>query len=174
MAEVLWYYARNDQQFGPVSASELKQLGDAGRLSPDDLLWREGMDAWTTAVNLRGLFSDEQSAGAKTAAGVAESAVAQNVGLRTQAGGAAPPSAASASLQSLLRATQVILWVMCVLVVLAGGVLFTRAFMIAKDPTEEAAAGAVFSTFFIGAYVLARCGEKLSKLLLAISERRTR
>jgi GYF domain 2 len=175
MAEVLWYYARNDQQFGPVTASELKQLVNAGRLSPDDLLWREGMDAWTTAINLRGLFADDQSAGAaKTVAGVAEAAVAESASVRPQTQGAAQYSTASASLRSTLRATQVILWVMCVLVVLAGVVLFTRDFLIAKDPAEEAAAGAVFSTFFIGAYVLARCGEKLSKLLLAISRRRSR
>ncbi len=48
MAEVQWYYARNDQQFGPVSAAELKQLAEAGRLSPDDLLWRGRMEQWTT------------------------------------------------------------------------------------------------------------------------------
>ena len=63
MAEVQWYYARNDQQFGPVSAAELKQLADDGKLSPDDLLWREGMDSWNTAINLRGLFSDEAPPG---------------------------------------------------------------------------------------------------------------
>ena len=42
MPEVQWYYARNDQQFGPVSAAELKQLADSGKLPPDDLLWHEG------------------------------------------------------------------------------------------------------------------------------------
>ena len=39
---------------------------------------------------------------------------------------------------------------------------------------QEAAAGAVFSTFFIASYVLARCGEKLSRLLGAYVERRSR
>ena len=62
MADIQWYYARNDEPFGPVSATELKQLADSGQLAPDDLLWREGMEAWTTAVNLRGLFSPEASA----------------------------------------------------------------------------------------------------------------
>src|SRR5712691_6240296 len=101
MAEVLWYYARNDQQFGPVSATELKQLVDAGRLSPDDLLWREGMDAWTTAINLRGLFTDDQAAGAAKAA--------SSVNPRAEAN-AAQRAAGSASLPAVLRATQVILW----------------------------------------------------------------
>ena len=68
MPEVQWYYARNDQQFGPVSAAELKQLADGGKLSPDDLLWREGMDSWNTAINLRGLFSDDTTQGKGLAA----------------------------------------------------------------------------------------------------------
>ena len=58
MPDVQWYYARDDQPMGPVSASELKQLAEVGELKPDDLLWREGMDEWTTAINLRGLFGD--------------------------------------------------------------------------------------------------------------------
>ncbi len=176
MAEVQWYYARNDEQFGPVSASELKQLADAGRLSPDDLLWREGMDAWTTAVNLRGLFVDDSSsssAGAGAAATL-QSTLADAVTTRPRSAPARGQPPARSALPSVLRTTQVILWVMCVLVVLVGVVLFTRAFLAAKNATEEAAAGAVFSTFFIGAYVLARCGEKLSRLLLAISRRRSR
>jgi hypothetical protein len=170
MAEVQWYYARNDQQFGPVSAIELKRLADDGRLAPDDLLWREGMDTWATAINLRGLFAEEPAApDAKIAAPTATAMISPAVRPHIDA---ALPSAAPASLRFILRATQIMLWSMCVLVVLAGIVLFTRAFLIAKDPAEEAAAGAVFATFFLGAYVLARCGEKLSRLLLAVSRKR--
>jgi len=172
MPEVQWYYARNDQQFGPISAAELKQLADVGKLSPDDLLWREGMDAWNTAINLRGLFSDDTAQGK----GLADPIIApprtdaQRGPARPQSGAAQAPVA----LRSLLRTTQIILWTICVLVVLAGVILFTRAFLGTKDPSEQAAAGAIFSTFFIAAYVLARTGEKLSRLLLAGSRRRSR
>ncbi len=69
--------------------------------------------------------------------------------------------------------TQIILWTTCVLVVLVGIVLFTLAFMHAGDASEEAAAGLVFSTFFLGAYVFAHCGEKLSRLLLTYARRRS-
>ena len=173
MAEVQWYYARNDQQFGPVSAAELKQLADDGKLSPNDLLWREGMDSWNTAINLRGLFSDDAAQGK----GLADPMIAPP---RTDAArGPAPlqasgSSSAPPSLRSLLRTTQIILWTICVLVVLAGVILFTRAFLSTNEPSEQAAAGAIFSTFFIAAYVLARTGEKLSRLLLAASRRRSR
>jgi hypothetical protein len=173
MPDVQWYYARNDQPMGPISASELKQLVDAGELKPDDLLWHEGMDEWTTAINLRGLFSDDPPSGGKPGAATptVDPAAEKKPSTRRPV---VPPIAdsARARLHSLVRTTQTILWTTCVLVVLVGVVLFTRAFLQAEDPTREAAAGAVFATFFIAAYVLARCGEKLSRLLLSHSRRR--
>jgi len=173
MAEVQWYYARNDQQYGPVTASELRQLADAGRLTPDDLLWREGMDAWTTAINLRGLF-DPPSGGTTTSTGVAGRIANASAPLRPIATGGSTATSAPASLRSLLRVTQIMLWSLCVLVVLGGLILFTRAFLISHEPAELAEAGAVSCTFFVAAYVLARAGEKLSRLLLNASRRRQR
>ncbi|MGD9723815.1 MAG: DUF4339 domain-containing protein [Pirellulales bacterium] len=168
MPELQWYYARNDQPLGPVSAGELKQLAEAGELKPDDLLWREGMDEWTTAVNLRGLFGAAAGDKEGLAASVVQPRPADTP-FRTR-----PPAtpAAHARLRALVRATQGILWTTCVLVVLVGMVLFTRAFLQAQDAQQEAAAAAVFATFFIAAYVLARAGEKLSRLLLARARRR--
>jgi hypothetical protein len=171
MPEVQWYYARNDQQFGPVSAAELKQLADAGRLSPDDLLWREGWESWNTAVNLRGLFAQSATPAASTPQTtlVTEKPAVAVAPPRTAPAVAAPQGVA---LRRVMRTTQILLWVMCVLVVLAGVVLFTRAFLAARDSSEEAAAAAVFATFFIAAYVLARSGEKLSELLISRRRRR--
>jgi hypothetical protein len=157
---------------GPISASELKQLVDSGELKPDDLLWREGMDEWTTAINLRGLFSEDPPPGTKGTATAGEQGGEKKPAPRPRP--AVPPVVESsrARMQSLVRTTQTILWTTCVLVVMVGVVLFTRAFLEAQDPTQEAAAGAVFATFFIAAYVLARCGETLSGLLLTHSRRR--
>ena len=56
MAPIDWYYAQADQQFGPVSSTELKQLAASGSLHVDDLIWREGMADWVAAQNVRGLF----------------------------------------------------------------------------------------------------------------------
>jgi hypothetical protein len=44
-----WYYTTNGQQQGPVSGEVLKQLATAGRISPTDLVWREGMPQWIAA-----------------------------------------------------------------------------------------------------------------------------
>src|SRR5580704_4975442 len=43
MAEVQWYYARDDEQLGPLPPSELRRLAASGGLAPTDLVWREGM-----------------------------------------------------------------------------------------------------------------------------------
>ena len=59
MALVDWYFARGSKQMGPVSAADLRRLAVAGELSPDDLIWREGLAEWTKARNVRGLFDEE-------------------------------------------------------------------------------------------------------------------
>lgn len=57
MAE--WYYAQNDEQLGPVTATALKEMAVHGRLRRDDLIWREGMPRWAPAHKVRGLFPDD-------------------------------------------------------------------------------------------------------------------
>src|SRR5476651_78654 len=137
MPEVQWYYARDEKQFGPVSATELKQLADSGQIAPDDLLWREGMDAWTTAVNLRGLFIEEAPSSTPRNS-VPSTAAEPTVGKRSDdeppKRTVKPAAASRVSLRVVLRVTQIMLWVMCVLVVLVGIGLFTRAFLVAKVP----------------------------------------
>src|SRR3954465_444646 len=111
MPETQWYYARNDQQYGPVSAADLKQLAEAGQLSPNDLLWREGMDAWTTAVNLRGLFAEDAAAPSSKPAPSLVAAVLrlQSHGTNTQ------QPAPREGLRRQLRMVQMFLWSLCVL-----------------------------------------------------------
>lgn len=58
MSSIEWYYARGDQQSGPVSPQELKRMASAGEIAPEDLVWREGMDDWSPARTVRGLFDD--------------------------------------------------------------------------------------------------------------------
>mgnify|MGYP002621562760 CR=1 FL=1 len=168
MPETQWYYARDDQPMGPVSQSELRELAEAGELQPDDLLWREGMEEWTTAINLRGLFSQQSDSKAEVGSPVS----VRDPDASTTPAKPAVRRSTHARLHSLLRTTQTILWTTCVLVVLAGMVMFTRAFLRAENPGEETAAGAVFATFFIAAYVLAQCGDRLSRLILAHARRR--
>lgn len=52
-----WLYSRNGRTFGPLTASQLRQLVAEQRLGPKDLVCRDGTDRWVAAGSLRGLFS---------------------------------------------------------------------------------------------------------------------
>lgn len=60
MAEILWYYAKNDQQLGPLTPTELRKLAESGGLLPADLIWRDGMESWAPASKVKGLFPVEE------------------------------------------------------------------------------------------------------------------
>lgn len=60
MSPVDWYYAKNNQQQGPVGANELKQLAQTGQIRSDDLVWREGMAEWLPAGKVKGLFEEDK------------------------------------------------------------------------------------------------------------------
>lgn len=48
----MWYYAKDDNQHGPVDEHQLRQLVERGELQGDDLIWREGMEDWRPASEL--------------------------------------------------------------------------------------------------------------------------
>ena len=41
-----WYYADNGQQAGPVDETQFQALIQSGRITPETLVWREGMANW--------------------------------------------------------------------------------------------------------------------------------
>jgi uncharacterized RDD family membrane protein YckC len=51
-----WYYTVAGQQIGPVSGSELKLLASRGKITRNDMVWKEGMSDWVPAEKLKGLF----------------------------------------------------------------------------------------------------------------------
>jgi TM2 domain-containing membrane protein YozV len=52
-----WYYAVDGDRQGPVAAADLKKMADAGKLKPEDLVWKDGMADWAPARSIKGLFS---------------------------------------------------------------------------------------------------------------------
>jgi hypothetical protein len=54
-----WYIARGDQQLGPFTVFELKELGMAGKVEPTDAVWREGMPSRVPATRVKGLLPAE-------------------------------------------------------------------------------------------------------------------
>ncbi|HEY9248207.1 MAG TPA: DUF4339 domain-containing protein, partial [Rariglobus sp.] len=41
-----WYYSIDGQRLGPVPHAELERLIQAGTITGDALIWRQGMDQW--------------------------------------------------------------------------------------------------------------------------------
>ena len=44
-----WFYAKNNQQNGPVTIEALVSMLQQGHVQPSDLVWREGMGNWQPA-----------------------------------------------------------------------------------------------------------------------------
>ena len=57
-----WYYTSGDSEHGPISSPELKKLADSGGLSPEDQVWREGMDDWVPAKTIPKLCDNAPAA----------------------------------------------------------------------------------------------------------------
>jgi hypothetical protein len=58
MAETVWYYARGEVERGPFTTIQIKALANAGKLRAEDLVWKEGMENWTSAAEVAELFGD--------------------------------------------------------------------------------------------------------------------
>ena len=67
-----WYVAVEGRRYGPVTAEQLGTWAQHGRLTADDMVWREGMAEWVkagTVEELGGLFAGA-AAGGTAPAGV--------------------------------------------------------------------------------------------------------
>ncbi len=50
--ERLWYYARGQEQNGPINEAELKALLASGQITGSDLVWTDGMASWAKAESV--------------------------------------------------------------------------------------------------------------------------
>src|SRR5437660_5730756 len=51
-----WFIARGEEQLGPFTVFELKELGMAGKVQPTDQVWKEGMPNRVPATKVKGLL----------------------------------------------------------------------------------------------------------------------
>ena len=47
-----WFYARDNQKYGPVSTEQLQQLANTGQLDPEDMIMKSGSTQWVEASTL--------------------------------------------------------------------------------------------------------------------------
>lgn len=52
-----WYYSLNGRRFGPISAADLRLLGQNGTLDSEDLVWKAGLADWVPASRIKGLIA---------------------------------------------------------------------------------------------------------------------
>ena len=65
MSDSVWYYARGEQEKGPITTVQIKALAGAGKLHRDDFVWKEGMENWAPAGEVSGLFAEKSTTDAK-------------------------------------------------------------------------------------------------------------
>lgn len=58
MANQIWWYEKNNQKVGPITAVELKALANSGVIISSDLIWKEGAPQWVPASKVKGLITD--------------------------------------------------------------------------------------------------------------------
>lgn len=54
-----WYCKMGDLEIGPITAQKLKELAEAKRITPDDVVRRDIDTDWTPARNVKGLFPEK-------------------------------------------------------------------------------------------------------------------
>src|SRR4051795_3711422 len=70
MAERSWFVASGGKQEGPYSEPAFRDLVAGGSVTPDTLVWTEGMAAWQRAGDVPGLLSGASRPPAFSGAGV--------------------------------------------------------------------------------------------------------
>ena len=53
-----WYYAKENEQLGPVDEIEFQRLIDTGQILPNDLIWNSTLENWIPAASIAGLFPE--------------------------------------------------------------------------------------------------------------------
>ncbi|MBU6295004.1 MAG: DUF4339 domain-containing protein [Planctomycetes bacterium] len=66
--DTYWFYqadASSGSRCGPISETRLRELAKSGSIKPSDQVWTPGMQSWTYAGTVKGLFvpSEEATAG---------------------------------------------------------------------------------------------------------------
>jgi hypothetical protein len=63
-----WYFTQDGQQVGPISRDQLNKLASSGRLTPEEMVWCDGMPDWVSARSVPGLFAPRKQAASPSTA----------------------------------------------------------------------------------------------------------
>ena len=60
--EEQWFFLADQEQQGPYALNQLQQMADSGALTPETLVWRDGMAEWVPAGSLENFLQWPQAA----------------------------------------------------------------------------------------------------------------
>jgi uncharacterized RDD family membrane protein YckC len=81
-----WYVSRGGEKEGPFTAEQIRQLAELGKLQPDFLVWRTGMEQWKPIAEVPGILTPpplEQPANAVPIEKLKQSTSDQLLGVQT-------------------------------------------------------------------------------------------
>jgi len=55
-SDKMWYVLKGIKRLGPFSNAEMRGLASSGKLVPEDMIWKDGLDGWVKASKLKGVF----------------------------------------------------------------------------------------------------------------------
>jgi len=141
MSEPQWYYSNSGRERGPVPMARLKELAAAGTVKPSDLVWREGMEDWSAASSVEGLFPIAPSPpSAAVPPPSSRPAIAASGGTVLQRAGSNVRNAVAELVRPGSRSAQAVLISGIVLVVLSRGCDTLNQRNVARLAAKQAAA----------------------------------
>lgn len=63
-----WLYSRDGEKFGPTDIGGLRKMAASLHLTPESLVWTEGLPAWVPATTIETLVFPPQGTAASTPA----------------------------------------------------------------------------------------------------------
>lgn len=54
--DAIWFVYSGRHQTGPFTSADLQRMAATGRVTPNDLVWKDGMDDWAKAATIKNLF----------------------------------------------------------------------------------------------------------------------
>jgi hypothetical protein len=87
-----WKFKRGDEEFGPFTSGQLKQLAAGGKLTPDDLVWKDGLPDWVSAQRVKGLFEVDAQNAAAALSGINLGAQVESTSAGASSKGSTPTS----------------------------------------------------------------------------------
>lgn len=87
-----WKYKHGDEELGPFTSGQLKQLAAEEKLTPEDLVWKEGLPDWVPAKRVKGLFETDTKNAAAALSGINLGTQIESPNPRVPTGNSTPDS----------------------------------------------------------------------------------